>query len=148
MKNLLFLTFLSLVILTVACTPPEGEPVKYANACDSENDNKIIETVGFLDTGLGLYCSSTSGRMECGFKLKNNLKDEKSFSADIPIASGANSMDKVKSGYDKSDIVVRGNDGKRIDLTKKVTVTGKLNSSKDVVSKNLVCYMKVYKIEQ
>ena len=73
---------------------------------------------------------------------------ERGFTADIATGSGANTMDTVKSGYQKSDIVVRDKDGRRIDLSKEVTITGTQNSSKDPVSKNLVCYLKVYKIEQ
>ena len=149
MKNLLFLLALSITVLTIGCAPPTGEPVEYSKACDRGNDKKTIETKGFLDSGTGLFCSNTSGRMECGFKLKNDLKDEKGFTADIAISSGANSMDKVERGYQVSDIVVRGNDGERIDLSKKVTVTGTLNSFEDKTSpEGGGCFMKVKKIEQ
>ena len=134
--------------MTTGCEAPKGVPVEYGSACNAENDKKTIETIGYLDTSFGLYCSNTGGRLDCGFKLKQDLKDEKGFSADVAVASGANSMDKPERGFEMSDLKVRGNDGNEIDLSKKVTVTGKLNSSKDPVSKDLVCYMKVYKIEQ
>ena len=143
-----------LVVLVVAfasfaCAPVEGEPVDYAKACDAEMDNKTIEVKGYLDDGGGLFCSNTSGRMECGFKFKKSLdQEDRGFSADIATGGGANAMDQVKSGYKKSDIVVRDNEGTKIDLSKEVTITGEQNSSRDPVSKDLVCYMKVYKIEQ
>jgi pimeloyl-CoA synthetase len=87
--------------------------------------------------------------MECGFKLKTDLKDEKGFSADIAIGSGANSMDKLESGYQKTDIKVRNNDGNAIDMSKAVKVTGKVSFSDDpTYTSGPVCYMKVYKIEQ
>ena len=87
--------------------------------------------------------------MECGFKMKKSLdQEDRGFSADIAISGGANGMDKVERGYQKSDIVIRDNEGNKIDLSKEVKVTGELNSSKDPVSKDLVCYMKVYKIVQ
>ncbi|MDH3492621.1 MAG: hypothetical protein OEM82_03660 [Acidobacteriota bacterium] len=58
-------------------------------------------------------------------------------------------MDTVKSGYQKSDLEVRDNDGNKIDLSKKATVTGTLSSFEDKTSpEGGGCYMKVYKIEQ
>ncbi len=111
--------------------------------------DKIIEVKGFLDPAGGLYCSNTSGRMECGFRLKKSLEQEdKGFSADVALSTGANSMDEVGSGFQKADIVVRGDTGRRINLEREVTVIGEINSSKDPVSKDLVCYMKVYRIIQ
>ncbi|MDH3492620.1 MAG: hypothetical protein OEM82_03655 [Acidobacteriota bacterium] len=56
------------------CAPVKGEPVDYARACDRGNDKKTIEVKGFLDDAGGLFCSDTSGRMECGFKLKDDLE--------------------------------------------------------------------------
>ena len=126
----------------------EGEPVEYSKACDSENDDKTIETKGYIVMRRGIFCSNRSGRTECGFDLKKDPKDEFRFSADVAVGSGANTMDKVESGFDASDIKIRNNAGNEIDMEKEVTVTGEINSSKDPVSKNLVCYMKVVKIEQ
>ena len=140
---------LSMMIFTIGCEPPKGEAVEYAKACDRENDNKTIETEGFLDDAGGVYCSNTSGRMDCGFKLKKDLKDEKGFSADIAISSGANSMDKLERGYQKADITIRNNESNKIDLLKKVKVTGTLKSWEDKTSPaGGGCYLKVYKIEQ
>lgn len=148
MKKFLFLTIISMIFVITACEPPKGEPVEYAKMCDKDNDGKTIETSGFLDDGGGIFCSNTSGRMECGFKLKNSPDDEKGFSTDIAVGSGANAMDKIESGYQKSDIAIRDNEGNKIDLSKKVTVTGDLRSTNDPVSKDVVCYLKVLKIEQ
>ncbi len=147
MKKLLIWSVLSLILIVAGCNV-EGEPVEQAKMCDAGNDGKRIETEGFLDDKKGLFCSNTSGRMECGFKLKGSADAEEGFSADIEIGSGANTMDKVERGYQKSDIVIRDNDGNRIDLEKKVKVTGDLRSTNDPVSKNVVCYLKVLKIEQ
>lgn len=138
------LVLMALGVFLVGCNV-EGEPVEYSKMCDVGNNDKRIEVSGFLDDAGSLYCSNRSGRMECGFKLKNDLNDEKGNSADIAIGSGANSMDKVERGYQKADIVIRGNDGNKIDLTKKVKVTGDLRS---VETPDVVCYMKVLKIEQ
>jgi hypothetical protein len=143
------LCLLALSIFLGACGAPTGKPVEYSKACDHGNDKKTIETAGFLDSGTGLFCSNTSGRMECGFKLKNELKEETGFTADIAVGSGANSMDKVERGYQKSDLKVRGNDGSEVDLNKRVSVTGKLTSVDDATDPTGgVCYMKVYKVEQ
>ena len=144
-----FLTLLLVGLFVVACAPVEGEPVDYANACDAGNDDKTIEVKGYLDDGGGLFCSNTSGRMECGFKFKKSLdQEDRGFSADVATGGGANAMDQVESGYKKSDIAVYDKEGNRIDLSKEVTITGEQNVSNDPVSNDLVCYMKVYKIEQ
>lgn len=139
-----------IAIFCFGCAPVEGEPVEYSKACDRGNDKKTIEVKGFLDDDGGLFCSNTSGRMECGFKLKDDLQSkDRGFTADIATGGGANTMDKVGSGYKKSDIVVRDNEGNAVDLTKKATVTGTLNSFEDKTSpEGGGCYMKVYKIEQ
>lgn len=148
MKKILFLTIISTLFFLTACEPPKGEPIEYAKMCDASTDGKTVEVEGFLDPGTGVYCSNTSGRMECGFKLKKDSKDEDGNKVDIAIASGANAMDKLERGYTLDTINIRGNDGNKIDLTKKVKVTGKVRSTTDSVSKNVVCHTKVYKIEQ
>lgn len=148
MKKILFLTIISTIFLLTACEPPKGEPIEYAKMCDVLNDGKTVEVEGFLDSGTGVYCSNTSGRMECGFKLKSDLKDETGNSVDIAIRSGANSMDKLERGYTLETINIRGNDGNKIDLTKKVKVTGDMTIAVDSTTTNVVCFMKVLKIEQ
>ena len=149
MKNISIIALCLAGIFCFGCVPVVGEKVEYSKAFDKTSDDKTIEVKGFLDDGGGLFCSNTSGRMECGFKFKKDLKQEdRGFSADIATGGGANSMDQVESGYQKSDIVVRDNDGNKVDLTREVTVTGKQNVSNDPVSNDLVCYMKVYKVEQ
>ncbi len=150
MKKLLFLMALSITIMMIGCAAPTGEPVEYSKVCEPGNDTKTIETKGFLDEAGGLFCSNTSGRMECGFKLKDDLKkDEKGFTADISTSGGSNAMDKPERGYTKSDLKVYGNDGNQIDLSKQVTVTGKVSVVKDATDPNGgVCFMKVYKVEQ
>lgn len=148
MKNYVILAVLLVCCVLVGCDTT-GEPVEYSKVCSKASDGKTVETSGFLDDAGGVFCSNTSGRMECGFKLKNDLKDEKGFSADIAIGSGANSMDKLESGYQKSDIKVRNNDGNPVDLSKKVKVTGKVSFSDDpAYTSGPVCYVKIYKIEQ
>ena len=132
MQKVLFLIGMSLFLL--GCEIPKGEPIEYSKACDRTNDKKIIETEGFLDDDSGVFCSSTSGRMECGFKLKNDLKDAKGFSAEIALSSGANAMDKLETGYQKSGITIRNHAGETIDLSKKVKLTGKLSSWEDKTS--------------
>ena len=149
MKKILFLTIISTFVFLTACEPPKGEPTEYSKMCDASSDGKTLEVEGFLDPGTGIYCSNTSGPLDCGFKLKNDLKDEdKGYSVDIAVSSGANAMDKVERGYTLETLNIRGNDGNKIDLAKKVKVTGKVRSTKDSVSNNVVCYTKIYKIEQ
>ncbi|MEZ5427513.1 MAG: hypothetical protein R2747_14670 [Pyrinomonadaceae bacterium] len=149
MKAFSVLMTVVLSVVLLGCGNQPGEPVEYSQVCSTANNKKYIETEGFLDDAGGVFCSNTSGRMECGFKLKNDLKDEKGFSADIAIAGGANSMDKLERGYRKSDIKIRNNQGDPVDLSKKVKVTGTLTFSDDpVYTSGPVCYLKVDKIEQ
>ncbi len=106
-----------------------GQPVEYAKACDGGNDGRTIETSGYLDVGFGLYCSNRAGRSECGFQLKNDLRDKTAFTADIAVGSGANTMDKAGRQFEKAKLIVRGHDGNKIDFSRKVKVTGKLSVS-------------------
>ena len=148
MKKLISLSILSVILIAAGCNV-EGEPVDYAKACDRGNNKKTVETKGFLDIPGMMSCSNTSGRMECGFKLRKAIGDEEGFSADVAIGSGANTMDKVERGFAKSDVKVRADDGTEIDLTKAVTVTGEITSVDDPTDPSGgVCYMKVYKLEQ
>ena len=148
MKRILASLLMALFLLASGCDTT-GEPVAYERVCDLGNDKKSIETEGFLDDAGGVFCSNTSGRMECGLKLKQSLKDEKGFTADVAIGSGANTMDELSSGYKPTDIAIRNNDGNVIDLGEKVKVTGTLSAYEDTTSPGKTgCFIKVYKIEQ
>ena len=142
MKRLLILT---IIIGLAGCAEQKAVSVQYANVCDIANNTKFIETEGFLDDKGSLYCSNTSSRMECGFKLLNNQGDANGFSADIAVGSAENSIDEVKSGYKKSDLKVRDSSNKIIDLSKKVKVSGTMLIVK---STSDVCLMQVKRIEQ
>ena len=137
------------LVLVIAGCETKGVPVAYDQACTLGNDKKTIETKGFLDDDGSVFCSNTSGRMECGFAFKKSADGKKGFSADIAIGSGANSMDKLNRGYKKEDIVIRNNDGNVVDLGKEVTITGDLSAYQSESAPNGVgCFVKVYKIEQ
>ncbi|HUF03474.1 MAG TPA: hypothetical protein VMM38_04790 [Aridibacter sp.] len=142
---------LSVLFLGIACVgcDTKGEPVAYDKACSLGNDGRTIETKGFLDDAGGVFCSDTSGRMECGMKLKAKADDKTGFTADIALGSGANTMDELPRGYQKTDIVIRHNEGGVVDLGKEVTVTGKLSAYQSTEAPGGVgCFVKVYKIEQ
>lgn len=148
MKNYLSAAILVLCCAAVACNT-KGEPVEHANACNPENDGKTLEVSGFLNDKGSLYCSNTGGGpVRCGFKLLANANDEKGFSADIETGSGANAVEKPSGSYKREDLKVRDNNGNLINLAEKVKVTGKIRTTKDPVSNNVVCYMTVAKIEK
>lgn len=148
MKPFLIASFLFLGIVSASCDT-KGEPVAYDKACALGNDGKTIETKGFLDDAGGVFCSDTSGRMECGMKLKAKTDEKTGFTADIALGSGSNTMDELPRGYQKTDIVIRNNEGGVVDLGKEVTVTGRLSAYQSTEAPGGVgCFVKVYKIEQ
>jgi hypothetical protein len=144
MKYYLILTILFLCVVAVACNST-GTPVEFSKACSFENDKKYIEVNGFLDGKGAVYCSNTGGGpVRCGFKLLNDPKDEKGFTADIERGTSANNVEDLKSGYKLEDIKIHDNNGNVINLADKFKITGKLNTMPDAS----VCYLTVTKIEK
>jgi hypothetical protein len=131
--------------LLAACSQTEpGVPVEYAKACALENEKKIVAVSGFLSPGVSVFCSNHGGRMECGFTFAETADAKKGFSADIEQGSGANTVDKLKSGYRREDVKIRDSAGNVINLAEKVKLTGKMNVTPDLS----VCFLQVTKIER
>lgn len=148
MRILFPVLVLCLAILIAGCDT-KGVPVSYDQACALGNDGKTIATKGYLSDDGSVFCSNTGGRMECGFTFKKSPDAKAAFSADIAVGSGSNSMDKLNSGYKKEDIAIRGNDGNAVDLSKEVTITGKLSAyQSDSAPNGVGCFVQAYKIEQ
>ena len=126
-----------------ACSQPEpGTPVEFSKACALENEKKIIAASGYLTPGTSVFCSKHGGRMECGLTLVETADAKKGFGAHVEQGSGANTVDKLKSGYRREDIRIRDSAGNVINLAEKVTLTGKMNVTRDV------CFLQVTKIER
>ncbi len=140
---------LVLVVSGLAGCAVTGEPMEYADVCKIENDGKYVETKGYLADKGSVFCSNRGGRMECGLRFSAKAGDKDGFNADIEVGSGSNTIDELPRGYKKEDIVVRGDNGGTIDLSKDVKVTGKLSSyqSQDAPG-GIGCFIQVYKIEQ
>lgn len=137
--------FLLLIIsLSAIGCDAKGKPTNYKDACNLENNDINIEVGGYINDGGSIYCSSTSGRYECGFDFLSDLNSQKGFSVSIKEGSSSNSVEKLESGYKKEDIKIHDDNGKIISLANKVTLTGKIRTVKEP---DEVCYMKVYKIE-
>ena len=137
----------TLVLLTIHCG--DGVPVEYSNACNPDNNKKYISVSGFLDEKGGIFCSNTSGPLECGFKLYNNPGDEKYISSDITVGSFSNNVEKPASGYKREDIKIWDNKGELVKLGEKVKLTGEITAVEDKTAKDgVVCYLKVGKIER
>ncbi len=141
MKNIISIL---LILFSISACSPKGIPTDHSKACDLENNDQVIEVSGYLSDDGSLYCSNTSGRYECGFKLFDDLQSKKGFSADIQVGSSSNSVEKLESGYSAKDIKIHDDNGNIISLDKKVTVTGKIRTVKEP---DVVCYLKVRKIE-
>lgn len=144
MKKLLFLVLVGLCLLAIGCDS-KGVPTEFSKACTMENDKKVIEVSGFLDDKGGVFCSNTGGGpVRCGFKLSETPGGEKTISADIERGTWSNNVEELESGYKKEDIKIRDNNGDVIDMSKKVKITGTLNTTEDAK----VCYITVSKIEK
>ena len=142
--SILLFTF---VLMTIHCG--SGEPVEYSNACNPENNKKYIQVSGILDEKGGIYCSNTSGPLECGFKLYNNPGDEKYITSDITVGSFSNNVEKLSSSYKREDIKIWDNKGELVKLGEKVKLTGEITAVAEKTAKDgVVCYLKVGKIEQ
>lgn len=135
------------MLLTIHCGP--GEPVEYANACNPENNKKYIEVSGIIDTKGGVFCSNTSGPLECGFKLLQNPGDEKGISSDITVGSWSNNVEKPESGFKREDVKIRDNKGEFVKLGEKVKLTGEITAVADKTAQDgVVCYLKVSTIDK
>ena len=123
----------------------KGDPIEITKACVVDNDGKNFEVKGVLSQRGSVFCSNTGGRMECGFNLLEKQGSENKLRVDIEQGSGANTVDKLESGYKKEDIKFRDNSGNQIALdTDPVKLTGKISVSPDAQA----CFMQVYKIEK
>jgi len=148
MKKMLIL--FSVSMLFIACEAPTGEQVEYSKMCDVSNNDKIVETDGYLVDKLMIRCSNVDGTSKCGLQFMENIGDEKSINVDIPTGNFSNTMSMPEKGYEKGSLTIRDNEGNNITLTKKVKLTGKLRVTKaESETDQGVCYMSsVYKIEQ
>lgn len=145
MKTTIFI--FAFALLTIHCGP--GEPVEYANACKPENNKKYIEVSGVLETKGGIFCSNTSGPLECGFKLLQNAGDEKGISSDITVGSWANNVEKPERNFTRESIKIRDNNSNFVQLGDKVKLTGEITAVEDkTATDGVVCYLKVGKIEK
>ena len=138
------LSFFS-VLMIAACAAKQGEPVDFANACKPESDGKYYEAAGYLSPRGSVFCSNIgSSRVECGLDFLETPGSDKKFSAEIQQGSGANSIEKLESGYKDSDIKIHDNSGQLINRTEKAKITGKMSTTPD----GSVCFMQVDKIEK
>lgn len=143
----LSIALFAFALLTIHCGP--GTPVEYSNACNPENNRKYIEVSGILDTKGGVFCSNTSGPLECGFKLLQNAGDDKGISSDITVGTWSNNVEKPESGFKREDVKIRDNNGEFVKLGEKVKLTGEITAVEDkTASDGKVCYLKVSKIER
>lgn len=145
MKRLLLALTIFCGFAFAACAAKQGEPVDIANACKPESDQKYYEIAGYLSASGSVFCSNIgSSRVECGLDFTDAPGGSKKFSADIAQGSGANSIEKLESGYKDSDIKIRDNGGQLISLSDKVKITGKMSTTPD----GSVCFMQVDRIEK
>lgn len=139
---------LALAAFTASCSVT-GEPIEFSKACALENDGKTFEVRGVLAQRGSVFCSNTGGRMECGFDLLETAGSSNKLRVDIEQGSGANSVDKLSSGYRKEDIKIRDNSGGEITLDRDVVkLTGKVSVAPAAPGGQGVCFMQVRKIER
>lgn len=143
-KRAVTLSFLSFLMFA-ACAAKQGEQVDFASACKPESDGKYYEVAGYLSPRGSVFCSNIgSSRVECGLDFLEAPGSDKKFSAEIQQGSGANSIEKLESGYKDSDIKIHDNNGQLINLSEKVKITGKMSTTPD----GKVCFLTVDTIEK
>ena len=139
--------FTGLIVLT-GCGTPTGKPTDLANACVPENDHQYLEVSGYIVPASSVFCSNIGGGpVACGLDFSDSAGGARKMGVDIPQGSGANSIDKLPSGYKKEDIKIRDNAGNAIALGDKVRVTGKTSIAPGAGNTPGVCFMQVEKIE-
>ena len=145
MKPHLLCPALAVCCALAACKQPEsGTPMEFSKACALENEKKVVEMNGYLSAAGSVFCSNRGGRMECGFKFTETPGAAKGISAYVEQGSGANTVEKLKSGYKREDVKIRNSTGNLINLAEKIKLTGKLNVTPDLS----VCFIDVTKIER
>ena len=149
MKLKIALMFVVLSIVSAGCGEYTGTPTEFAQVCNTANNKKMIETQGYLTTGVSVLCSTKGGTSVCGLTLKEKPADEKGISADVEAGSGANTMDKLGSGYKKEDLKIRDKAGNPVTPNDKVKVTGEMMAVPNSLNpQETVCVMYVKKIEK
>ena len=138
--------FFACVLLMLGCAAKQGEPIDISAACNVTNDGKYVEIKGVIASPTSMFCSNIgSSRVNCPFDVLASPGGEKKLRIDIEQGTGANTLDKVGSGYKKEDIKVRDNGGNQIVLDSDVVkLTGKLMVSPDAK----VCLISVDRIEK
>jgi hypothetical protein len=143
MKHYLLLALMFVCAALMACDQP-ATPMEFGSVCTPENDGKAAAVTGYFFDDGHMFCSNTSGRMECSIKFAAKPGDEKGFSAEIEQGTWANDVEKVESSYKTSDIKIHDNSGAILSLSDKVKITGKISTTPD----NSVCFLTVKKIEK
>jgi hypothetical protein len=143
MKYYLLLALMFLCAALMACDQPAA-PMEFGSVCTPENDGKAAAVTGYFFDDGHMFCSNTSGRMECSIKFSAKPSDEKGFGAEIEQGAWANDVEKVESSYKTSDIKIHDSSGAILSLSDKVKITGKISTTPD----NSVCFLTVKKIEK
>src|SRR5215203_833606 len=119
------LSILIFAVVAFGCGGTKGVPADFANACNVDNDAKVLEIGGVLQIRTSIFCSNRGGRMECPFDFVEAAGSEKKITADIEQGSGANKVDEITRGFKKEDIKVRDDAGNPVGLGgDKVKLTG------------------------
>lgn len=144
MKVILTFIFAVVSILS-ACSAKKGEALELSKVCDTVNDGKYLEVKGVIAEPTSVFCSNIGGRMECPFEISETSGGEPKMRIEIEEGSGANTVDKIPSGYKKGDIKIHDNAGNPVTIGSDVLrFTGKTSISPDAKA----CFMEVDKIEK
>ncbi len=135
---------LALFLLSACASTPPIE-MNINDICRLENNGKKITTVGYITSPNWIFCSNTSGRMECGMNLTATPNGEKIATADIKEGSGKNA---VRNPKKYKPLQFKDAHGQTFGDDTHVKLTGKLTSTEDSVSHNPICYIEVFEFEQ
>ena len=144
MKQVFILAVIIVCSMFVGCSKT-AVPVDISKVCAPDNEKKYVQTSGFIDDKGSIFCSNIGGgRLDCSLDVTASPGGNRVFGAEIEQGSGANTVDKLKSGYRREEIKIRDSAGSVINLAEKVRLTGKMNVTPD----RSVCFLQVTRIDR
>lgn len=143
--TLLSLTVVFVALAAASCTKPK--PVDFGGVCSEANEKKTVVTEGFLRIGSSVFCSNTGGGpVTCGLDLFDPQGGDKKVSAYVVQGTGENEVEKLPSGYKKSDLKLRDDAGALVGPDDRLRVTGRVSYANNAGTQ--VCFINVEKIEK
>ncbi|MGB9179678.1 MAG: hypothetical protein WCB68_10585 [Pyrinomonadaceae bacterium] len=103
-------------------TVADAIPVKYADACRKENNEKVLALEGYFGTGSMLNCFGEEANRKCYLKFRQRPGETEGYMIRVKTGKGANQMEELGNFFSPEDLHLRLNDGKLIGALDRVRV--------------------------